>query len=532
MISSGGIMKWKACLSLKEHFLESADWKIMKNRILFLVLILLAGSVAFAQERPTSVKVYPKEIDDVLNNPGIGLTTFQRFNGDALNPGTGWTEGHPIDYQPFNGDLANKDYPQSSIAYFRVYWKYVEPEAGEYNWPMLDQAIRTAAERGQALMLRVAPYGTGDTTDVPAWYRRMVGEEKPSGSKNWRVDPEDPRYVQYFGGLIRALGQRYDGHPDLESVDMAIVGPWGEGEGTHLLTQKTRAALLNGYLDHFSKTPLHYMPSGGGDLPPGILLKGTNIAASWPDRKPVGSHHVGYRFDCWGDYNPSGNTPNNWGQPHSDWSHMRDCYPCEIIKSGMADSWKKAPVSMEICWTFMKWHEDFQWNDEVVSHIINEAVKLHVSSFNAKSSPVPDAWRPLVDQWLNRMGYRLVIRQFIYPSAAYRQGRLSLTSVWENVGCAPIYKDYQLAVRLRHEQKTVILPASVDIRQWLPGDIVWEESLELPDEMPLGTYHLEVAIVAPATLEPRVRLAIEGRADDGWYPMGEIEIREPDMKNR
>jgi hypothetical protein len=29
--------------------------------------------------------------------------------------------------------------------------------------------------------------------------------------------------------MIRALGRRYDGHPDLESVDLAIVGAWGEG---------------------------------------------------------------------------------------------------------------------------------------------------------------------------------------------------------------------------------------------------------------------------------------------------------------
>ncbi|MFQ6039365.1 MAG: hypothetical protein ACE5PV_00810 [Candidatus Poribacteria bacterium] len=38
----------------------------------------------FAQE---TVIVRPREIDDVLINPGIGFMTFQRFNGDALNPG-------------------------------------------------------------------------------------------------------------------------------------------------------------------------------------------------------------------------------------------------------------------------------------------------------------------------------------------------------------------------------------------------------------------------------------------------------------
>ena len=505
----------------------------MKN--ILLSIFLLAGYPAVAQDYPTLNYIYPKEISDVLNNPGIGFTTFQRFNGDTVNAGMGWTEGLPIEYQSFDGDLTNKNYPQTSIAYFRVTWVFVEAEQGKYNWPMIDKALRTAAERGQTLMLRISPHDTGKN-DVPAWYRKMVGPQKKEKSTNWRIDPEDPRYVQYFGGLIAAIGQRYDGHPDLESVDMAIIGPWGEGEGTEKLTEKTRSALLNSYLDNFKKTPLHYMPNGGADLPPGMLQKGTNIAASWPDGTNTGAgpdvHYVGYRFDCWGDFNPAGKKPNNWGNVNSDWSHMRDIYPREIIQSGMADSWKKAPVTLEICWTFMKWLEDFKWNDKAISYIFDEAVKLHISSFNAKSSPVPEAWSPLVDKWLNKMGYRFAVRQFVYPSFVYRQGRLSIKSLWENIGCAPVYKDYLLAVRLRNAQKTVILPVSANLRDWLPGPVICDGKLFIPHDTPLGTYQLEIAIVTPVTFEPRVQLAIEGKTGDGWYHMGEIEVREALLNDR
>ncbi|PYT37375.1 MAG: hypothetical protein DMG45_25995, partial [Acidobacteria bacterium] len=61
----------------------------------WLGLVIIAGQVS-AQE---TVVVRPRETDDVLINPGIGFTTFQRFNGDRLNSGTRWTEGYPIDYQ-------------------------------------------------------------------------------------------------------------------------------------------------------------------------------------------------------------------------------------------------------------------------------------------------------------------------------------------------------------------------------------------------------------------------------------------------
>ena len=59
------------------------------------LLFLACGAVLFGQS--TRI-VRPKEIDSVLTNPGIGFTTLNRFNGDPLNPGTRWTEGHPIAY--------------------------------------------------------------------------------------------------------------------------------------------------------------------------------------------------------------------------------------------------------------------------------------------------------------------------------------------------------------------------------------------------------------------------------------------------
>jgi hypothetical protein len=494
----------------------------MQSKLILLFLILSGFQTLMAQQKPAKVVIYPKEINDVLNNPGIGFTTFQRFNGDDLNPGEGWTEGLPIVYQNFDGNLSNGDHPQTTIAYFRVDWSFIEPEKGQYNWPMIDKALRTAAERGQTLMLRIVPYEGGEK-DVPKWYREMVGKEKKELSVKWRIDPEDPRYVQYFGGMIKALGQRYDGHPDLESVDISIVGFWGEGEGSHLLSEKTRIALINSYLDNFKKTPLTFQPVNGDAPDPGILVNGTNIAAYWADGRNNGTgpqmRHLGYRMDCLGDM-----TTECW--PEQQWSHMKDIYPRDITKSGMSEAWKKAPVTMEICFTFLHWLDSLKYDTNTVNYIFDEALKWHITSFNAKSSPVPKVWSPLVDRWLNKMGYRFVLRKFEYPQVVERQGQLSFSSIWENVGVAPIYKDYKLAFRLKNTQKVQVLPACTDIRNWLPGDIVCDETLYIPFDMPLGTYQLEVAIVSPVSWEPRVKLAIEGRNEEGWYPIGNIKIQD------
>ncbi len=55
--------------------------------------LMFSAALVFAQNN--SVVVRPKEIDTVLVNPGMGVQTFQRFNGDALNAGLRWSEEGP-----------------------------------------------------------------------------------------------------------------------------------------------------------------------------------------------------------------------------------------------------------------------------------------------------------------------------------------------------------------------------------------------------------------------------------------------------
>jgi hypothetical protein len=491
----------------------------MKKIILLFILIsVLTGRISITGQEVTSIVIVkPEEIHDILNNPGIGFMTFQRFNGDKLNEGMGWTEGLPIVYQDFNGDLINKDHPQTSIAYFRVYWNFIEPEQGQYNWAIIDKALKTAAERGQTLMLRIPPYSA--EVDVPGWYRKIAGKEIPSKIAKWRVDPEDPNYLKYYGGMIRALGERYDGHPDIESVDVSLVGYWGEGEGSHLLTEQTRTGLINIYLDNFRRTFLTFQPLNGDAPDAGVLVKNTNIAAYWPDGRTNGDgpqmRHLGWRLDCLGDM---GFWPN--------WNHMTDVYPRDIVKSGMSEAWKKAPVTMEICGTFLRWLEKEKYNKDTVEYIFGQALKWHISSFNAKSSAVPDVYSPLVNEWLNKMGYRYVLRRFTYPSSVKLQGQLPITTWWENKGVAPIYKDYKFAVRLKNHDKTEIFVTSAYLPDWLPGDIVHDEILYIPKDLPAGTFKIEIAIVSPVSYESRIKLAIKGVNDEGWYPMGEIVVQE------
>jgi hypothetical protein len=204
---------------------------------------------------------------------------------------------------------------------------------------------------------------------------------------------------------------------------------------------------------------------------------------------------------------------------------MRDVYPEQIIQSGMAEAWRRAPVSLEICGTFLSWRDKQGYGEKEVRYIFDQALKWHVSSFNAKSSPVPAEWRPLVDDWLKRMGYRFVLRRFTYPARVRPHGVLPFTSWWENKGVAPSYRDFRLALRLVGAQRTQVLVTGADIRSWLPGDSLYDDRVFLPADLPEGDYQLQVGLVDPDTRAPRVRLAIEGRDGEGWYPMGALTVQ-------
>lgn len=482
-------------------------------RLLRVMATCVALSAGICYPQMTVVK--PPESDRVLNNPGIGFTTFQRFNGDRLNDGTGWTEGLPIATFNQPARLAAHGYPNTSVAYLRLYWRFLEPEKGHFNWSLLDRALETAHQRGQTLMLRIAPHGTAANEDVPAWYRAETGETaKKDGAKGdwqattekWMIDPEKPAYAREFGSMVRELAERYDGDPRLELVDISILAAWGEGAGSALLTEGTRKALVESYTKNFHRTPL--VSQLGDPATVADTLAGARNGGSAGD---PAAPMVGWRADCLGDM--GGFDPKR--------NHMTDIYPEAVENLHLGEQWKTAPVSLEACWVMQHW-KDKGWDPK---YITDQAIKWHASTFNNKSSAVPEAWWPLVNEWLRHMGYRFVLRRFAFSSRVGPTRRLEYESWWENRGNAPAYKQYAPALRIANAHHSWILPIDGDARRWLPGDVVEDGSAYLPDGISAGEYELSIALVDPVSRRPGIHLANEGEQQDGWLPLGRFTLQ-------
>lgn len=462
------------------------------------ILALLTAAVALTgyAQNPNTV-IWPVEIQDVLVNPGMGITTFNRFNGQALNPPYSWSERGPQAAIP---DANPKpDFPDTTIAYVRWYWNTIEPQQGQYRWDIIDSALAQAEKHGQRLAIRIMPYAgqEGSIEPLPEWYRnsgaRRANKATDKDGAVWQPDFSDPLYLKYWGDLVAAAGKRYDGNPNLDSVDVSSIGYWGEGWSSYMPGFEYQKPLIDIWIKAFPRTTLLMNFDE-----PEALAYGTQ-------------HGTGWRLDCWGDMNTRrGHEPE-----------MLDQYPEEVAQTGIQDVWQKRPVSLETCGTPSTWKRD----GYDLNYILAQALRWHVTSVNIKSSPIPPEWKAQFDEFEKHMGYRLILRRLQYPKAVAPGSMMPVQMWWYNAGVAPVYRRYPLAMELKSDSGQTVIHVPADVTKWLPGDSVVDQSLYIPSDLAPGNYQVRIALLDPRTGQPAIRLAIQGRQDDGWYQLGTINVQ-------
>lgn len=472
--------------------------------LLLVMTVLLGPSPTYAADQIETVTVTPEETDEILANPGIGWETFHRTS------------------------KADKNLPAwipSTIHYARWGWKVLEPEQGKIDYDFLDGVLKETREAGQQLAFRVmcsSPYPR--RTYHPEWLRDIGGEiVKTRHGDSAEVEVpvlDDPKILAAHLDFIRRLGARYDGHPDINRLDLGSVGWWGEwhmsrSSNVKMPTPETQKKIVDAYLAAFQKTPL-VMLIGGDEMLRHVVENGT-----------------GWRADSLGDLGTFSPT----------WNHMYGSYPKRIQAIQDLNAWKNGPIAFEPPGAV----SEFVEKDWPLRWIFNYGLAVHGSSFSGKSGRLPDDehFREELERFLRRLGYRLVLKELQHPKQAKAGENLKIATKWQNTGSAPCYQPYRLAYRLSNDNgytKTFVGEVTVD--EWMPGEIELfteeffkqpadlppgpinevAETIHLPEDLPSGTYTLSIGIIGEDNTEPVVQLGIEGRSDDGWYPLSNIAI--------
>jgi hypothetical protein len=339
-----------------------------------IVCVAACATPGQAREDGGIVTVLPEETDELLANPGIGWQTFGRTR---------------------DKDRALPDWIPSTVHYVRWGWREVEPEPGKIDYAFLDRTLQETRAAGQQLAFRVMCASTSPGRPYqPDWLALAGGRVLTvdySGQEGLTIpDLDDPNTLALHLHLIRRLGERYDGHPDLDHVDLGTVGWWGEwhmssSKTATMPTPENRRLIIDTYFEAFCKTPL-------------LMLIGDTESLAYAAKRGAG-----WRADCLGDL----------GGFSKNWNHMHNAYPQLVQKAGVQDAWKRAPVAWESCWEMRRWVKE----DWPLRYIFNYALALHGSYLNNKSAPLPisDEVRPEIERFLRRLGYRLVLRELKHP---------------------------------------------------------------------------------------------------------------------
>lgn len=440
------------------------------------LLILLFGLVAVCTSFKKTVTVTLPEDKDFLQIPGVGWQTFFK-TADADKT----LEGLPF---------------KSGCAYMRWTWGDLEPEEGYYDFNMIDDWLNRCRQNNQTLSLRVMLSWPGHRGTIPQWLidKGIKYTFSKCGGDHYEVDMDDPIIKQYHEKLIRALGNRYDGHPDLALVDIGSVGLWGEWHifcDTALMpNDATRKSIIDLYYETFPNTPLTAL----ADDERNVLYANSKGRSAW-------------RGDCWG----------NGPAPGVKWNeHTNSYWPIARI---MPDGWKIGTVALESCGTF----GSYRTEPKVV---VDDAISWHTTFVHNKSRKIPENWLPDIERLVMKLGFRLVLRNLTYIDEAQPGSVIPLTMKWENLGIAPPYRDHRIAFRLKDKQgadKAVEI-SDISILGWLPGEKNVSVKFKLPKDLKKGDYTLEMGVVFHSAIDHTIPIANKGKTSDGWYSLGPLKV--------
>jgi hypothetical protein len=403
--------------------------------------------------------------------------------------------------------LPFSQHPRSTVAYVRWYWPDLEPAERQYDFGRVDSVIEQARAMRETLAFRIMT-----APKTPRWLLEK-GVASVKMGEGVFPDFNNPIFLDYHEKLIRAFGRRYAGSADIDHVDIGSVGCWGEWntaccQGVDPLckryypTEANQIAITDWYFKYFPKTPL-------------VMLVGGQL-------KYAVSRGAGWRGDCFGDY---GMFDARWKRMFGfGWNHMKNVYEPAAQDPVIGNAWKTSPVQFEVCGVMQDWYD--QGFD--IDLILRKGLEWHMSVLNAGYAPVPATWRPRVDEFLKKLGYRMVLLEMTHPTEARPGERLLLQSRWKNAGVAPFYHPWPLAYRLRSSSDQVVAhwTSVANLMRWLPGaPHEVQDVVAVPDHVPAAFYSLDVAILTQGGSSAHVDLAIEGKRPDRWYPVSKLTIR-------
>lgn len=445
-------------------------------------------------------------VENYSEGPVTGNTFYPvEFHGVMNNPYKGWSP-----------DSKGGPYRQPHrLVRTEMLWSEIEPERGNFDWETFEAENKFPYwdSRGVSYIIRFrmdVPSTRGQAQmEIPSWLYDMI-----DGDGTWYDTSEigsgfspnysNPILIEEHERFLQAFGDRYNNDSRVAFIQLGSVGHWGEW---------------------------HTWPSGSGVFPEEeVANQYIQHYVDFLDQKMLGIRRplAHARKNNFGYFNDRiGHTPTteqwlfwiNNGMDYDNWYNGMT-YP----DAAVPDFWKKAYSAGE----FGSGNALLWLKDDTIEETLRQIRLSHTSWIGPCSAAnlrnIPELAN--ADEVLKTMGYRFVVENVTHVPKISSGQVLDVQMVLNNKGVAPFYFPWYLEVGLANGEGTLVQQtiANVDIREWLPGSHTFRISLDVPFDVPSGSYTLVTSINDPSTAAPGVDLAIEGRRPDGRYNLSKIEI--------
>ena len=439
--------------------------------LIFLLVVLLLFCSKDDTTKPPDDGITLTEIDSVLTNPYTGLV-------------------------PWVGNT-NPVY-QTTLQYVNITWKELEPDSGVYTWSALESGWGNIPQTRRRVGFRISTAMPGETghIDIPQWLVdrgvRMRAYDI-EGQYGLAPDWDDTEFLQAHHDFISALGARYDNDYRVAWIDIGSYGFWGEWHvwlnDTLAATQASKQSILD---DYFSAFPTK----------PKVIAFDDDFATAY-----VTDHGGGIRNDCLGT------------------SESNDWYLESV--NGLNDwVWKTAIITGEFCGGDWGAEQGTTERFDLNYQFIQQTHWSFIGPAGGMLEPQNEQHRQNLDMLLKKLGYRFVLKKVEHPAEVNKGNEVTVKITVENKGVAPFYFNWPLVIYFMDQagQAVFTQATSIDIRTWLPGERISQETFTIPDSMASAEYEVKLAIHDPDMDKPAIRFANSNRDEQGRYLVSKIKV--------
>lgn len=445
--------------AIRTHDVRSGAWTIV-------ALLLVGMSMSAAADEMQTVVPKP------LHEP-------------VINPGKGWISyGRPDRARSEEAKLC-------SLGYNRFEWGSLQPKEDKFDWAPIDGFIKDWAEHGKQVAFGIMIANThSDAKDgytTPKWvFEAGVGERVQTireGEDAMKGKPgiyhmpknfNDPILLKKLDAFLKALAERYDGHPSVAFIDIRSYENWGEGyHADHVTLHK----------NHFKKT---------------WLCQSTQKPdyAEW-----CASRGVACRRDGIGG------------------SKGQELKPAIGRVPAIFEFWGPVWYLKERGW----------WNEgELISSAIEIGKPTYVEFIRSSPEFARD-YRHIIDKATNRIGFHFVLEKAEYPTRIKKGQPAEIKLAWMNKGVSKIFVPCVTKLALIDAKGKVAAVANVegsDPATWLPDKSTPETSkVTFTGTNLRGVYKLAIGLANSAESDkPVFRIGIDTPMVDKWHVLGQVQI--------